>query len=69
MAEAVVFKTEVQRQRVQRDMAIYSDYEQLMSVPGQSATEVVKHLMKKYDIHAMSTIYSIRKRVEKRLRK
>lgn len=62
-----VLKTELQREREQRDLAIYSDYERMMSVPGQSATEVGKVLMNKYKIHSLGTIYVIRKRVEKRL--
>lgn len=64
-----VLKTELQREREQRDMGIYSDYEQMMSVKGQSATEVGKLLMAKYKIHSLGTIYVIRKRVEERLRK
>lgn len=62
-----VLKTELQREREQRDLAIYSDYERMMSVPSQSATEVGKVLMNKYKIHSLGTIYVIRKRVEKRL--
>lgn len=64
-----VLKTELQREREQRDMAIYSEYEQMMSVKGQSATEVGKLLMTKYKLHSLGTIYVIRKRVEERLRK
>lgn len=62
-----VFRTELQERRRKRDMAIYSEYEQMMSVPGQSSTEVAKRLMRKYDINSLGTIYVIRKRVEKRL--
>lgn len=64
-----VFKTPLQEERQQRDFAIYSDYERLMAVEGQSATEVGKHLMAKYNIHSLATIYVIRKRVEERLKK
>ena len=64
-----VFKTELQQQREAKDYAVYADYEKLMSVPGQSKTEVIKRLMEKYDFHAPSTIYVIRKRVEEKLRK
>jgi hypothetical protein len=64
-----VLKTDLQREREQRDLAIYSDYEKMMSVKGQSATEVGKHLMAKYKIHSLGTIYVIRKRVEERLKK
>lgn len=62
-----VLRTELQERRRKRDMAIYSEYEQMMSVPGQSSTEVSKLLMRKYDINSLGTIYVIRKRVEKRL--
>lgn len=63
----VLLKTDLQREREQRDMDIYADYEHMMSVPGQSATEVCKMLMAKYKIHSLGTIYVIRKRVEKKL--
>lgn len=63
-----VLRTELQERRRKRDMAIYSEYEQMMSVPGQSSTEVSKRLMRKYDINSLGTIYVIRKRVEKRLK-
>lgn len=62
-----VLRTELQERRRKRDMSIYSEYEQMMSVPGQSSTEVSKLLMRKYDINSLGTIYVIRKRVEKRL--
>ena len=64
-----VLKTPLQERRLKRDMAIYTDWEQMMSVPGQSATEVGKVLMEKYDINSLGTIYVIRKRVEARLKK
>lgn len=62
-----VLRTELQERRRKRDMSIYSEYEQMMSVPGQSSTEVSKLLMRKYGINSLGTIYVIRKRVEKRL--
>lgn len=62
-------RTDLQKEREKRDMAIYSDYEEMMSVEGQSATEVAKFLMKKYGIHSLSTVYVIRKRVEDKLKK
>lgn len=64
-----VLKTPTQREREQRDAAVYADYTAMMSQPGQSATEVVKRLMAKYRIAAPSTIYVIRKRMEARLAK
>lgn len=62
-----VLRTKLQERRLKRDMAIYSEYEEMMKVPGQSSTEVSKRLMQKYDINSLGTIYVIRKRVAKRL--
>ncbi len=62
-----LLRTELQKEREQRDLAIYSDYETMMAVPGQSSTEVGKHLMAKYKIHSLATIYTIRKRVEEKM--
>ncbi len=64
-----VFKTPFQIERETRDLAIFNEYNELMSVEGQSATLVNEHLMKKYNIHSVGTIYVIRKRVESRLHK
>ena len=64
-----VLKTELQKEREKRDLAIYSDYESMMAVPGQSSIEVTKVLMKKYNIYSIGTIYQIRKRVSERLQK
>lgn len=65
--ETTVFKTECQQEREARDMAVYREYNDLMALPGQRATEVNKKLMRKYGIHSAGTIYIIRKRVEERL--
>lgn len=67
--EATVFKTQCQAEREARDLAIYNEYNELMSVKGQSKTLVMEHLMKKYGIHSIGTIYVIRRRVEERLKK
>lgn len=65
----MLFKTDCKAKREARDLAIYNDYNELMSVEGQSKTLVTEHLMKKYDIHSSGTIYVIRKRVEERLKR
>lgn len=67
--EIQVLKTKLQEKRFKRDLSVYSDYEELMSLPGQSATEVCKHLMQKYEINSQSTIYVIIKRVRDYYRK
>lgn len=66
--EAKVFKTPCQTEREARDLAIYNEYNSLMTVEGQRKTVVTEHLMKKYGIHSQGTIYLIRRRVEERLK-
>nr|DAN17492.1 MAG TPA: hypothetical protein [Caudoviricetes sp.] len=66
--EAKVFKTPCQTEREARDLAIYNEYNSLMTVEGQSKTVVTEHLMKKYGIHSQGTIYLIRRRVEECLK-
>ena len=68
MDNVKIFKTDCQREREKRDLAIYNEYVELMSVEGQSKTLVTEHLMKKYGIHSQGTIYVIRRRVEKLLK-
>lgn len=62
-----VLKTSYQLEKQARELAIYNEWNALMSEPGAMATAVDEHLMSKYGIHAKSTIWFIRKRVEKRL--
>ena len=64
-----VFKTDLKREREKKDLDIYNEYEELMSVKGQSKTMVNEYLMKKYNIHSVGTIYTIRKRTAERLEK
>ena len=68
MDKVKIFKTDCQKEREERDLAIYNEYAALMSVEGQSKTLVTEHLMKKYNIHSQGTIYVIRRRVEKQLK-
>lgn len=65
--EQLVFKTQLQQEREQRDLDIFNEYNSLMQIEGQSRTLVTEHLMKKYNIHSAGTIYVIRKRVEDKL--
>ncbi len=67
--EAKVFKTQCQIEREARDLALRNEYNELMSVKGQSKTVVMEHLMNKYGIHSIGTIYVILRRVEERLNK
>lgn len=65
--KAKIFKTPYQEEREARDLAIYKEYNALMSANGQSKTIVVKHLMRKHNIHSSGTIYNILHRVTERL--
>ena len=62
------FKTELQKQREERDMKIYLEFEEMRSVLESSKTEVARHLMSKYGLYSVGTIYTIHKRVATRLR-
>lgn len=67
--ETMLFKTDCKAKREARDLAIYNEYNELIAIEGQSKTLVTEHLMKKYDIHSAGTIYIIRQRVEKHLKR
>mgnify|MGYP000308925501 FL=1 len=60
-------KTALQEEREARDLAVFNEYHALVSVDGQSKTEVNKYLMQKYNIRSTGTLYVILKRVEARL--
>lgn len=61
-------RTEYQVEKEARELAIYNEYNELIAQPGAMSTAVNEHLMKKYGIHAKSTIWFIRNRVERRLK-
>lgn len=69
MDDVKIFKTDCQKEREKRDLAIYNEYNEMMSLDGQSRTLVTQHLMKKYGVHSQGTIYVIRRRVEEMLKK
>ena len=69
MDDVKIFKTDCQRERDERDLAIFNEYNELMSIEGQSKMLVTEHLMKKYGVHSQGTIYVIRRRVEEMLKK
>lgn len=60
-------KTALQEEREARDLAIYNEYNALVSDPNQSRTQANQYLMEKYGLHSTGTVYCIRKRVEERL--
>lgn len=60
-------KTKYQKMKEAKDMAIYNERERLLSAPNAMATEVDNLLMKKFKIHAKSTIWLACKRAKGRL--
>lgn len=66
MTQEIKRLTPRQERKIARENAIYAEYNNLMSRPGQSATMVTEYLSEKYSV-APSSIYVIRKRAEKRI--
>jgi Holliday junction resolvasome RuvABC endonuclease subunit len=62
-----VVKTKYQIEKENRERAIYDDFNELMKQPGAMATAVTDHLMKKYNLHARSSIWQARQRTQKRI--
>lgn len=62
------FRTTLQRRREARNQAIYAEYIQLSANPTNSKMEVNKHLMEKYSIYAISTLYAIIHREERKMK-
>lgn len=64
-----ILRTKCQEDRDARDLSIFNEYNDMISVEGQSKSRVVEYLMTKYNIHSAGTIYVIRNRVAERLAK
>lgn len=67
MEEKQDFKTPWRVKKEKTELEIYTRFMELIQKPGASKIEVAKFLCKEYNIATISTIYGIRKRVEKRL--
>lgn len=63
-----VFKTPHKIRKEERELAIYNEWKELSSQDGAMLTEVTGHIMRKYHVYAASTVWSIRRRVERRLK-
>lgn len=66
--ETVLLKTPLQLEREKRDTAIYKEWNELTAQPGASRISVAKHLMSKYNIYSLGTIYTIKARMERKLK-
>jgi hypothetical protein len=61
-------KTEYKIKKDAKDMAILNDYNKMIEAPGAMATAVDDALMKKYNLHSRSSIWTARKRAEKQIK-
>lgn len=62
-------RTKCQEARAARDLKIYNEYHAFRAAnPEQSITELHEYLLNKYNLHGRGMIYTILKRVEKRLK-
>lgn len=61
-------KTPFRIKKEARELAIYNEWSELMSQPGAMATAVDRYLTQKYEFGSETTVWFIRKRVEKRLK-
>lgn len=59
-------KTDLQKAKEERELAIYEDREKMLAIKGQSRTNVIAYLVQKYGYSNVS-IYRICARVQKRL--
>jgi hypothetical protein len=60
-------KTSFRLKKEARELAIYNEWKELMKHPGAMATAVDAYLTEKYEFGSQTTVWFIRKRVEKRL--
>lgn len=67
MTKSSKFASKFAREKWNRDLALYKEFNKLSEEPGSSRTEITRHLMKKYGLHSESSVWYIRKKVEERL--
>jgi hypothetical protein len=66
--DEIQLKTDYRIRKEALELAIYHEWNELMKRPGAMATAVDKYLREKHGFGADSTIWFIRKRVEKKLK-
>lgn len=62
-----IIKTQYRIDKDAEELAIYNKYQELIQQDGAMASAVDDYLMKKYNKFSRATIWSIRKRVKRRL--
>lgn len=68
MNEESKIKTPFRIKKEARELAIYNEYNELIAKPGAQPTAIDRYLTKKYEFGSETTVWFIRKRVEKRLK-
>ncbi|MDR3046543.1 MAG: hypothetical protein LBU51_02890 [Bacteroidales bacterium] len=66
--QKLTFKTPWKIIKEAKELEIYKEYNELIKEPGAMATAVDTHLAGKYGFGSETTIWVIRRRVEKRLK-
>lgn len=67
MTKSSRFASKFSKEKWARDLALYKEFTKLSEEPDSSRTEITRHLMKKYGLHSESSVWYIRKKVEKKL--
>lgn len=67
MEQETAIKTDYRLEKDAKEKSIYDERKELLSLPGAMITAVDDRLCQRYGIHSRSTIWSIVKRVEKRI--
>ena len=68
MLKETAKKTAYQMEKEEKDRQIFEAWTQEMAKPGAMITAVDRFIMEKFGIYGPSTIWHIRKRVEKRMK-
>lgn len=68
MLKETAKKTAYQLEKEEKDRQIFNAWNEEMAKPGAMITAVDKFIMEQFGIYGPSTIWAIRKRVEKRMK-
>jgi len=61
----MILTTKFKAERLRRDRRLYADFIRMTSEPGASVTEATRVLMERYGLHSPSTVWAIRRRMER----
>lgn len=63
----MTLKTPYEKEREEFEMKVYREFQELAENPKNKKEAITAHLMKKYNIHARTTVWAIRRRVAAKL--